>query len=171
MPPTEAELIRLHTAYAESAFRFAWSITKDESLAQDVLQELFLKLARDASAIANARSERALILTITRHLALDTLRRTSRREGLHQRWTAELPQWFEPALNHEFEEQQQQLTAALAELPEEQRSAVHLHLWEGLGFREIGEMQNLPTQTIASRYRYALAKLRTALQSKPTITP
>ena len=38
-------------------------------------------------------------------------------------------------------------------------------------FREIAEMQDLPTQTIASRYRYALAKLRTALQTKPITTP
>ena len=45
-------------------------------------------------------------------------------------------------------------------MPEEQRSVVHLHVWEDMTFREIGELLGLPTQTIASRYRYALDKLR-----------
>ncbi len=57
--------------------------------------------------------------------------------------------------------QRQRHIAALAALPEEQRSAVHLHVWEDMTFREIGGLLGLPTQTIASRYRYALEKLRT----------
>jgi DNA-directed RNA polymerase specialized sigma24 family protein len=50
MPPSEATLSRLHADHAVSAYRFAWSVTKDEGLAQEVVQELFLKLARDADA-------------------------------------------------------------------------------------------------------------------------
>ena len=66
MPPSEATLKRLHTDYAVSVYRFAWSVTKDESIAQEVVQELFLKLARDATSITAAKSERAVIFTITR---------------------------------------------------------------------------------------------------------
>jgi DNA-directed RNA polymerase specialized sigma24 family protein len=54
-----------------SAYRFAWSVTKDEGLAQEVVQELFLKLARDADTVAKAQSERAVIFTMVRNLALD----------------------------------------------------------------------------------------------------
>lgn len=157
MPPTEATLIRLHTDYAISAYRFAWSVTKDESLAQEVVQELFLKLARDASVITAAQCERAVIFTLTRNLALDALRRHTTREKAHQSHADELPTWFEPDAGHHAEE----LTAALATLPEDQRSVIHLHIWEELSFREIGEMLATPTQTIASRYRYGLEKLRT----------
>lgn len=75
-----------------------------------------------------------------------------------RRWGAweqeQAPEWFEPTADHEA------LIAALAALPEEQRSVVHLHVWEDMTFREIGELLGLPTQTIASRYRYALDKLR-----------
>jgi DNA-directed RNA polymerase specialized sigma24 family protein len=39
-------------------------------------------------------------------------------------------------------------------LPDEQHSVVHLHVWEEMTFREIGELLSQPTQTIASRYRY-----------------
>lgn len=168
MPPTEAELIRLHTAHAERVFRYAWSITKEESLAEDVVQELFLKLARDVSSITGARSEAAMLLTMTRNLAVDALRRAKSRDTTQKRWAAELPEWFEIAEDQDLAHQQARLTAALASLPEEQRSAVHLHVWEGLTFREIGEMTGLPTQTIVSRYRYGLTKLRAALETSPT---
>ncbi|WP_395749006.1 RNA polymerase sigma factor [Prosthecobacter sp.] len=160
MPPTEATLTRLHADYAISAYRFAWSVTKDESLAQEVVQELFLKLARDAGVIAQAQSERAVIFTLTRNLALDALRRRTSREDAMQRFADELPGWFAPSGDAEAEEPRTQITAALAALPEEQRSVIHLHVWEELGFREIGELLGLPTQTVASRYRYGLEKLR-----------
>jgi len=159
MPPAEATLTRLHADYAVSAYRFAWSVTKDESLAQEVVQELFLKLARDAAVISQAQSERAIIFTLTRNLALDALRRRSTREDALQRFADESPCWFLPA--DDTEETLAQITVALAALPEEQRSVIHLHVWEDLSFREIGELLALPTQTVASRYRYGLEKLRT----------
>ncbi|MDB6005262.1 MAG: polymerase, sigma-24 subunit, subfamily [Prosthecobacter sp.] len=160
MPPPEATLTRLHADYAFSAYRFAWSVTRDESLAQEVVQELFLKLARDAEAVSHAQSERAVIFTLTRNLALDALRRRSTRVDALQRFADESPTWFLPATNAEAEETRAQITAALAALPEEQRSVIHLHVWEELSFREIGELLGLPTQTVASRYRYGLEKLR-----------
>ena len=158
MPPTEATLTRLHADYAISAYRFAWSVSKDESLAQEVVQELFLKFARDTDAVAKAVSERAVIFTMVRNLALDALRRRAREEKALSQWEEQVPTWFEPS--HDAETHQQ-LVTALAELPEEQRSVVHLHVWEEMTFREIGELLALPTQTVASRYRYALDKLRT----------
>src|SRR5580704_6369031 len=97
MPPSEATLIRLHAAYALMAFRFAWSVTRDEALAQDVVQELFLKLARGVFKMEEARSERAMIFRVTRNLALDVLRRGRVRADLADRWAAEMPEWFEPA--------------------------------------------------------------------------
>ena len=160
MPPTEATLTRLHADYAVSVYRFAWSVTKNESLAQEVVQELFLKLARDAAVISHAQSERAVIFTLTRNLALDALRRRSTREDALERFADVSPGWFLPAADAEAEETRAQITAALAGLPEEQRSVIHLHVWEELSFREIGELLGLPTQTVASRYRYGLEKLR-----------
>ncbi|HEY1049384.1 MAG TPA: RNA polymerase sigma factor [Prosthecobacter sp.] len=162
MPPSEATLIRLHAEHATGVFRFAWSVTKDESLAQEVVQDLFLKLARDGSLIADAQSERAVIFTLTRNLALDALRRHARQVKAMQRLADELPEWFLPA-SHGNVDESRLITSTLAELPEEQRSVIHLHVWEELSFREIGELLGAPTQTIASRYRYGLEKLRSAL--------
>jgi RNA polymerase sigma-70 factor (ECF subfamily) len=56
------------------------------------------------------------------------------------------------------------VAAALRSLPEEQRSVAHLKLWGGLTFEEIAHTQNIPLNTAASRYRYAIEKLRTLLR-------
>jgi RNA polymerase sigma-70 factor (ECF subfamily) len=156
MPPSEDTLARIHAEHAICVCRFAWSITRDESLAQDVVQELFLKLARDLEPIANAQSERAMLFTLTRNLALDVLRRRGREEKALDALQRQTPRWFQPADTESGE----QLAHALAALPEEQRSVVHLHVWEDLSFREIAELLRVPLQTIASRYRNALEKLR-----------
>jgi len=169
MPLSEATLIRLHTEYALMAFRFAWSVTREEALAQDVVQELFLRLARGTLRVDGARSERSLIFRMVRNLALDLLRRGRVREDAASRWAAELPEWFEPVAGGEEEQTQRALTEILCLLPEEQRSVIHLHVWEDLSFREIGELLEAPTQTVASRYRYGLAKLREALQHLETV--
>ncbi len=56
------------------------------------------------------------------------------------------------------------LTKGLAELPEEQRSAVVLHLWDELSFAEIGEICEVSSNTAASRYRYGIDKMRRRLR-------
>jgi RNA polymerase sigma-70 factor (ECF subfamily) len=52
----------------------------------------------------------------------------------------------------------------LAALPSEQRSVVHLKLWEGRSFLDIAAILQIPANTAASRYRYGLDKLRTLLR-------
>ncbi len=56
------------------------------------------------------------------------------------------------------------LEDGLAELPEEQRSAVVLHLWDGMSFAEIGEICEVSSNTAASRYRYGIDKIRRRLR-------
>ena len=57
-----------------------------------------------------------------------------------------------------------ELSEALAGLPEEQRAVVHLKLWEGLTFEEIAAALDISPNTAASRYRYGLDKLRDRLR-------
>jgi len=53
---------------------------------------------------------------------------------------------------------------SLAELPDEQRAVAHLKLWEGQTFEAIAETLNISPNTAASRYRYAIDKLRERLR-------
>jgi RNA polymerase sigma factor (sigma-70 family) len=58
------------------------------------------------------------------------------------------------------------LEDALRDLPPEQREVVHLHVFEGLTFKEIASEAGASINTVAARYRYALARMRTALSQK-----
>jgi RNA polymerase sigma-70 factor (ECF subfamily) len=57
------------------------------------------------------------------------------------------------------------LETALASLPVEQREVVVLKVYEGLSFKEIAELTDISINTIASRYRYAIEKLRGVLSA------
>jgi RNA polymerase sigma-70 factor (ECF subfamily) len=54
---------------------------------------------------------------------------------------------------------------AMATLPSEQREVVVLHIWGGLTFQEVAGVLAIPANTAASRYRYALSKLRETMKS------
>jgi len=56
------------------------------------------------------------------------------------------------------------LSAALGELPPDQRAVVHLKLWEGMTLESIGQTLEISPNTAASRYRYGLEKLRLLLR-------
>ena len=162
---TAPELKRLHAAYADGVFRFFWASTGRVCDAEDLVQEFFVKLARHGAGVLLATNERAWIFATARNLAIDWHRREARlavssyEEGPHQlefKDTNEDPDAAYLA---------RELSAALARLPEEQRTAAQMRLWENLSLQEIAEIQNVPLQTAASRIRYALKALRTQLQS------
>jgi RNA polymerase sigma-70 factor (ECF subfamily) len=58
------------------------------------------------------------------------------------------------------------LQAALAELPDEQRETVIMRIWSGLTLEEVSVITSVPLNTVASRYRYALEKLRERLKPR-----
>ncbi|PKL49514.1 MAG: hypothetical protein CVV42_05900 [Candidatus Riflebacteria bacterium HGW-Riflebacteria-2] len=62
---------------------------------------------------------------------------------------------------------QADVASALSQLPEDQRESVYLKIWGDLTFAEIAELQKVSLQTVASRYRYALAKLKEILPWNP----
>ena len=172
VPPSEKQLRRLHAAHAAGVHRFVWAMTGDEGLAGDTVQEVFVKLARDIAPLSRARSEKAYLYRMARNAALDALRRRESHEAATAAWAAEVPQWFEPSVAGDSDAfSAEQLSAALAALPDDQRSVIQLHVWDGLSFREIGLVHAIPTQTAASRYRYGLEKLRTLLEPLRTEQP
>ncbi|HEX2749108.1 MAG TPA: sigma-70 family RNA polymerase sigma factor [Verrucomicrobiales bacterium] len=164
MPPTEATLLNLHAACAEGVYRYLWSLTADEGAAKDLLQEVFVRIARDASGIEAAESSRAWVFKMARNAGLDWLRRRRVRENAVERMAAEAGECFLLPDDPDAKAMQSRMAEALAALPEDQRTAIHLHLWDGLTFREIAEIQGAPLPTVASRYRYGIAALRGLLQ-------
>jgi RNA polymerase sigma-70 factor (ECF subfamily) len=127
--------------------------------AEDVVQEAFVRFWRSRQRVAEPV---AYLYACVRHCALDWQRgrkRQARREEAAARPEAET--WFSGPL--EQDERRAAVAAALGTLPESQREVLVMKIWGGLTFSQIAEALRTSANTAASRYRYALAKLREQL--------
>lgn len=158
--PTPPTLPELYDAHAAGLFHYFTSFTGEEADAKDLLQEFFIKLARQtiASDITNMR---AWLLRLAHHHAIDWLRKHRVRRRAEDSAPVET---FATQDDPDQEALAQRLRTALMKLPIEQRSVAQAKLWDGLTFEEIAEVQGIPLNTAASRYRYALEKLRSELR-------
>jgi RNA polymerase sigma-70 factor (ECF subfamily) len=125
--------------------------------ADDVVQEVFVRLATTGADHARVREPRGYLLAMAHRASVDR-RRRPRTTSLDDVAFVEAPP-FEP----ERAADAARASSALGKLPGAQREAVWLHHFAGLGFREIGDVTGVPTFTAASRYRLGLAKLRALL--------
>jgi RNA polymerase sigma-70 factor (ECF subfamily) len=156
------ELERLYDAQASGLFHYLVTFTKTEADARDLLQELFIRLARGAKM--EVQSEKAFLFRLAHNLAIDWLRRRKVRWDSEERLLAELDAAGKRDADPDAALLARGFADAMKTLPDEQRTIVQLKLWDGLTFEEIAATQGIPLNTAASRYRYALEKLRTLLR-------
>lgn len=154
---TSPQLHQLYDRHAQAMFSCALMLLRDEGDARDVLHDVFLRLA--SRGMAGVNHERGWLLRAVHHASVDLMRRTSVR-----RRHAEPPPMFATSEDPDTSAVRAALTAALDTLPAEQRAVVYLKLWEGLTFERIAALLDIPLNTAASRYRYALDRLRTQLR-------
>jgi RNA polymerase sigma-70 factor (ECF subfamily) len=127
--------------------------------AEDVVQEAFVRFWRSRQRAAD---QAAYLYACVKHCALDWQRhrkRQSRREEAAARPESET--WFACSVEHE--ERRAAIEAALQTLPERQREVLVMKTWGGLSFPQIALALRISANTAASRYRYALVKLREQL--------
>jgi RNA polymerase sigma-70 factor (ECF subfamily) len=151
------ELERLYDEHAQPLYAFLLNLTRDEADTRDLLQDIFIKLARDPDLLDGVRDERAFLIRLAHNAAIDLIRRRGTRDKTHDRFAAEIISPFAPAGDPDEQTFRAALAGALAELPPEQRAVVHLKLWDGLTFEQIADALNIPLNTAASRYRSVTA--------------
>ncbi len=162
MAPLDLE--RLYDEHAQALFAFLLNLTRHEADTRDLLQEVFVKLAKRPDLLDGVREERAFLLRLAHNLAIDLVRRRGARDKYYEQLAEEAPSVFAPAVQPDDGAFRDALAAALGQLPAEQRAVVHLRLWEGLTFEQIAELLGIPLNTAASRYRYGIDKLRERLR-------
>lgn len=162
MAPPDLE--RLYDEHAQALFAFLLNFTRNESDTRDVLQEVFIKLARQPDLLECVREERSFLLRVSHNAAVNLMRRRGTREKNHEQLAVESAGVFARAADPDEQAFRDGLASALGELPPDQRAVVHLKLWERLTFEAIAEALDIPLNTAASRYRYGLDKLRERLR-------
>jgi RNA polymerase sigma-70 factor (ECF subfamily) len=163
--PFRAQIDRLYDDHAGPLFGFLLNLTRNEADTRDLLQEVFVKLARRPDLLEGVLDCRAFLLRLAHNLAIDLIRRRASQDRNYEQMSADIADSpFAPAAEPDSEAFRHALESALGNLPPEQRVAVHLKLWEGLTFEQIGEVLDVPANTAASRYRYGIDKLRDLLR-------
>jgi RNA polymerase sigma-70 factor (ECF subfamily) len=161
---TDFELGRVYDDHAQALFAFLLNLTRDEQDTRDVLQDLFIKLARRPELLREARDVRAFLLRLAHNAAIDLMRRRGARQQHLDQFHAEQTPLFAATPDPDEAAFRSALAGALGDLPPEQRAVVHLKLWERLTFDQIADALQIPLNTAASRYRYGLDKLRALLR-------
>jgi RNA polymerase sigma-70 factor (ECF subfamily) len=138
---------------------FARQWVPNRADAEDVVQEAFIRFWRSRERVAEPT---AYLYASVKHCALDWHRgrdRQSRREEVVARPETE-SLFAGPA---EQEERRAAIDATLRDLPDNQREVLVMTIWGGLSFPQIARVLQISANTAASRYRYALARLREQL--------
>lgn len=161
--PAFEVLVRRHRT---PVFSFLVRLTGDRARAEDLCQEVFLKVVRAADGWTPRARFQTWLYAIARNQAVDEARRQAFRRaeplegGAAARASSEDPG---PDRAAEGALLRPKLEAALAALPEEQREVFLLREYSGLRFAEIAEVTGVPENTVKSRMRYALEALRGSL--------
>jgi RNA polymerase sigma-70 factor, ECF subfamily len=148
----------LYREHGSALLLFASAITGDRSRAQDMLHQVFVKLLENGN-LRYAVDVKAYLFACVRNAVLNDNKARQRDVPLED----DSP-WFAPP-NQDYA-QELNLRRALGGLPGDQRQVIILHIWGELTFSQIAELLSISSNTVASRYRYALAKLREVMRDK-----
>jgi RNA polymerase sigma-70 factor (ECF subfamily) len=157
-----AALQRLYEKYKRDLLGLAVTLSRDKGAGEDIVHDVFVSFVRFAPHLRLRTSLRSYLLTAV----------ANRARNLNRVSTPARPSAFtaeSPADQGVWENERALLIEqALAQLPCDQRETILLRLQAGMKFREIAEAQDVSVNTIQSRYRYGLEKLRSLLDGKVT---
>ena len=156
--------------YGDLVYSTALRVLRDAHLAQDVSQEIFVRLWRKPESYVAERGRfLTWLISVTRNRAVDEIRSRGRRlrheTASPEEQEREIPagEGNDPALNAQLAEQARTVRAALTELPPEQRQVIELAYFGGLTQQEISDRLDQPLGTVKTRIRLGMQKLRAAL--------
>jgi RNA polymerase sigma-70 factor (ECF subfamily) len=167
--------------YQDRVFAIVYGILRNREDAKDVTQEAFVKAYRSLEGFRLESSFYTWLYRIATNLAIDLTRRKKRREtspyeeGQASRdgtgAVAEIHHGDGPARLLERKQLYARIMDAMQQLPPDQRQVVLLRELEGLSYREIAEVMEIPEGTVMSRLFYARKRLQKLLASTAPTAP
>jgi len=153
--PHRADIGHLYDQCGASLYRYALMILADPASAADAVHDVFVGVLRAGVALENAEH---YLRRAVRNECYSALRR--RKTTV----TSNSPLIEAIAGAPDDPDSRIAIERALRELPAEQREVVHLKAFEGMTFQEIADTIGESINTVASRYRYAMEKMRAQLE-------
>ena len=156
----------LYDRHSRAAYSLAYRMMGERQSAEDLVQEVFLKVWRGAGSYRAERgSVRTWILSIVHNRGIDQLRSTASRRRMQEKVEASAPrsQPSEAFAQSWRNSQREQVREALSALPEEQLKILELAYFSGYTHVEIAGLLELPLGTVKGRMRLGLKKMRSLL--------
>jgi RNA polymerase sigma-70 factor, ECF subfamily len=161
-PRTQAEAVAaLYDRFGPALFRTARALLGRNDLAEDAVQEAFVGVVRARAVLTDLQNVRAYLFTALRHAATKVRARAGREKSMTP---ADLADVVGPDSRPADLDRSDRLDRALRDLPADQREVIALKIDGCLTFAEIAACLGVSPNTAASRYRYALEKLRAVLK-------
>ncbi len=155
----------IYHAYSKKVYLFALKTLQSETLAEEVVQEVMLKVWKMGEELLKINSLEAYLRTVSRNISLNVLRRQeveSRADQLMAvNWTESHNDTEEQVL---LNDTRKILNDAINLLPEQQREVYKLCRQQGLKYDEVAQQLNLAPSTVATHMKLALRFLRVYLQ-------
>lgn len=144
-----------------SVYGFALSILKNKHDAEDILQEVYIKIYENASTYQKSGKPLAWILTITKNLSLMRLRKEKNNSNID-----ELKEIISCSKYQNDAETKLLLSTVFNYISEEERQILILHAVSGFKHKEISKILDIPTSTVLSKYNRAIKKIKKAMNEE-----
>jgi len=160
-------LCRIYEKYKDNLLRLASALLNDTTAAEDVVHDCFVSFAQSPEILKLGGNLKS-------YLATCVVNRVHNWNSARRRQETANPNEAESAVSNLKRPEQwiicseelRRLNSALAQLPYQQREVIILHLQGGMKFKTIAESQGVSINTVQSRCRYGLDKLRSLLDSE-----
>jgi len=165
LTPGEAEILKaVWDRHARELYSFAVGLTKNEADGADLVSDVFRRISRDAAGLAGIVDLQAFLRVMARRIFVDTIRQRAAREQRHEQVGIIARNTAPAAPPLTDEALRAAISSAFRAIPADQRRVVEARLLRGESLEQIAKKENVPLQTVASRFRYALNKLRDQLR-------
>ena len=158
---TQNRLVELETVIVreqEMLFRFAYMRVGNRADSEDIVQDVFLKLFRSSENLMSVRNVKHYLIRSISNACMDFHRRRQDTLPLEKADKEAVPDE-----DVKMYEEYLRITALARTLPPEQREVLYMKCIDGLKFREISDILDIPEATVKSRYRYAIQGIQKQL--------
>jgi RNA polymerase sigma factor (sigma-70 family) len=160
-------LCQIYEKYKNDLLKLAIALTNDVGNAEDVVQDVFVALAQSAAKISLVGNFKSYLATCV----VNRIRNARRDNQRHETSGLECADCIicnrgGPEQWAILSEEMKLLSEAMAHVPYEQREVIGLYMQGDMTFRQIARVQNTSINTVLSRYRYGLKRLRSLLNNQ-----
>lgn len=165
-------LSELYNRYNRLVFSLALNMVQERPLAEEITLDVFTRVWERAGTYRTGQAQVSTwLMSITRHRAIDLLRRARARPEHNSASWADVPPDHLPGVAGaeemtELRLQREQVRAAVTQLPSNQKEVLTLAYFKGYTHRQIAEVLDQPLGTVKTRIRSAMQKLRRMLQEE-----